>query len=302
MSVPSQLMKIIDEELSAGSAHFGDIGTPNIAFQDYVWTIVCKHLGDSPPGPVAIEFARKLYLRDLYLACGCVLKNERAWQVLDSSYRKFVADLVRFCYRNGTDAEEVADSVLVSLYLPDRSGRSRIASYDGRSSLATWLRVIVINRAINEKHNKRINQNEIMPDLPDHSALASIELSLRAERYKNPLKDSVSRAFQELTSRERLMLLWRYEENFQLGEIAHLLGIHQSNVTRQLIRLQARIKERITAILSSRHHLSDLAIQECMTDIVENPCHAISLVSLIKDAPKPAAAAALVARAQGRRS
>jgi RNA polymerase sigma-70 factor, ECF subfamily len=280
----------VAEEFSHGQAHYGDINLSPDAFQTHVWAIVCKHLG-TPPRETAIPaFVDKLYFRDLYLACGCVQRSENAWKALDSFYRRFVTDLVRFCYRKGTDAEEVADAVLVSLYLPDRSGRHRIASYDGRSSLATWLRVIVVNRAINERHTTTTANAEIVPDMPDRFALLSMELILRAGRYKHVLADSITSACQELTARDRLLLLWRYEENLQLGEIARLLGIHQSNVTRQLVRLQARLRENVIAILSSKYRMSSSAIQECLADIVENPQHTLSIVNLIKNTPKPSVA------------
>jgi len=193
---------------------------------------------------------------------------------------------VRFCYRHGTDNEEVADSVLVSLCLPDRSGCQRIASYDGRSSLATWLRVIVVNRAINHSNERRVASDEIVTDIPDSRAIVNIESALRAGRYAKALTESLAQAFQTLTARERLMLLWRYEDNLQLGEIAKLLGIHQSNVTRQLLRLQARLRETVIQALASQHHLVSSAIQECLSDITENPHLSISLSDLMKDTPK----------------
>jgi len=201
---------------------------------------------------------------------------------------------VRFCYRHGTDNEEVADSVLVNLCLPDRSGNQRIASYDGRSSLATWLRVIVINRAINDRNERKVVNDENVKDVPDSRAIVNIELAVRAGRYATALADSLAQAFQMLTGRERLMLLWRYEDNLQLGEIAKLLGIHQSNVTRQLLRLQARLRENVIQALASQHHLGSSAIQECLSDITENPHLSISLASLMKAPPKLVSAAQAV--------
>jgi RNA polymerase sigma-70 factor len=284
MSLNSCFDQFIGDEFASGREHYGDVGLTPSEFVAYVSMIACKYLGVSPPDTAAIEFLKKLYMRDLYLVCGCDHENGRAWQVLDTSYRKFVTDLVRFCYRNGTDAEEVADSVLVSLYLHDRSGHHRISSYDGRSSLGTWLRVIVINRAINEKQSGRMVITGTIPDIPDDLALPNIELALRAGRYTHLLRDSLTCAFKELSARERLMLFWRYEENRQLGEIARLLGVHQSNVTRQLIKVQDRLRSHVTAILAAKHGLSDSAIQECLADMVENPQNTISLVNLIREA------------------
>ena len=124
----------------------------------------------------------------------------------------------------------------------------------------------------------------VMPDAP---ALANIELTVRAERYGTALEDSLALACRELTPRERLMLLWRYQDGLQLGQIAGLLGIHQSNVTRQLERMQTKLRDDVIAILSSKHGLSRLAIQECLEDIVENPRHEISILDFVRTMQDP---------------
>jgi len=281
-----QFADALADNFHAGRLHYGDIDVSLELFACYVRSISCKHLKDCADEPTLLEFAQKLYLRDLYLTCGCVNKSERAWEAFDLRYRRFVMDLVRFCYRHGTDNEEVADSVLVSLCLPDRSGRERIASYDGRSSLATWLRVIVINRAINDRNERKIVNDEKLTDIPDSRATVNIEFAVRAGRYSKALTESLTYAFQKLTARERLMLLWRYEDNLQLGEIAKLLAIHQSNVTRQLVRLQARLRENVVQALTLEHHLDPSAVQECLADIMDNPNFSISLARLVKEAPK----------------
>src|ERR1700752_2478892 len=147
---PDYFAAVVSDGFCLGQDYYGDIDVTLHLLVEYVWSIACRHLDGSLDESVGTTFIRRLYLRDLYLACGCVHKSEKAWAVLDVRYRKFVTDLVRFSYRHGSDNEEIADALLISLYLNDRSGRQRIASYDGRSSLATWLRVIVINRAIND--------------------------------------------------------------------------------------------------------------------------------------------------------
>jgi RNA polymerase sigma-70 factor, ECF subfamily len=275
----------IAENFRDGKTHYGDIDLSPDSFVGYVWCISCKHLKDCSDDFVVADFARKLYLRDLYLTCGCVNKSEKAWRTFDLRYRRFVTDLVRFCFRHGTDNEEVADSVVVNLCLPDRSGRQRIASYDGRSSLATWLRVMVINRAINDRNERKPVNDENITDIPDSRAILNIESTVHAGRYSKALADSLSYAFEALAPRERLMLFWRYEDNLQLGEIAKLLGIHQSNVTRQISRLQTRLREGVIQALSSQHHLGPPAICECLTDVVENPQISISLAKLMKERP-----------------
>ena len=288
MPAPVHFAATVSDDFWLGQSYYGEIDVSLDLFVDYVWGIVCRQLDGSVDRAMVTAFAKKLYLRDLYLASGCVHKSEKAWASLDHRYRKFVTDLVRFCYRHGDDNEEIADSILVSLYLNDRSGRQRIASYDGRSSMATWLRVIVINRAINDRHEKRLVNDEIVADVPDDRALTNLESTLRAQRYGNLLSDSLAQALQEITEKERLMLLWRYEQNLQLGEIARLMGIHQANVTRQMLRLQAKLRESVVQRLTTQHRMSASAIEECLSDVVDNPQISIPLMALIKAVPKPA--------------
>jgi len=291
MPAPPYFVAIVPESFAAGHAYYGDVGITQELFGDYIWDIICRHVNGSSEEYTQMDFARRLYLRDLYLACGCVDKQERAWTAFDARYRRFITDLVRFCYRHGTDNEEIADSVLVSLFLNDRSGRQRIASYDGRSSLATWLRVIVTNRAINDRNERKLATDEGVVDVPDGRALINLESSLRAQRYGSILTESLAEALGEITEKERLMLLWRYEQNLQLGQIARLMGIHQANVTRQMLRLQTKLRETVVQRLAMQYRLSRSAIEECLAEVVDNPQLSIPLMALIKAVPKPAARA-----------
>ena len=74
-------------------------------------------------------FASKLYLNDLYLACGCAYNSEGAWTAFDARYRRFITNLVRFCHRHGTDTEEIADlswSACTFRTVPVASGSPRM--------------------------------------------------------------------------------------------------------------------------------------------------------------------------------
>ena len=287
-----------------GRTRFGDLGLPLHTLSQRIRATIKKHLGISPPPPQEVEFARSLHGGDLYLATACaqhspgMMNSENgstdpenaggAWQVLVTTYKEFICDLLRFFYSTSFEAQDLADSILADLFLPDRSGTSRIASYDGRSSLSAWLRVVVCNRAINARRSSAtVETAGIQTEIPDASALESIELTVLARRYGAALSDSLKSACSRLTPRERLILLWRYEDGLQLGQIAPLLGLHQSNVTRQLERMQGELRQEVVSILGQKHGLSRSAIEECIQDIVENPRHGVSILDLIKAKAEP---------------
>ena len=85
----------------------------------------------------------------------------------------------------------------------------------------------------------------------------------------------------ELTDRERLLLLLRYENGLQLGQIGRLLGLHQANITRQLGRVQAKIRQSFESTLIHKYKLGQAAIDECLSEIAENPAY--SILALIKN-------------------
>jgi RNA polymerase sigma-70 factor (ECF subfamily) len=296
----TKLEAIIAKAYSEGRDRFGDLGLDLPIFAKRIDSIIRKYLGESPSMAAIIGFVKGLHCSDLYLASACALYSpggpkpnaissadetgSLAWKVFETTYKGYIRSLARFFHRGGFIADDVADNILADLFLPEHSGVSRIASYSGRSSLSTWLRVIVCNRAINALRSSHVTQNlEMPPDPADEVSLNTVELALRAQRYGPMLEDSFAAACQTLTPHQRLILLCRYEQGLQLGQIGRLLGIHQSNVTRQLERLQSRLRSEVIAILSSKHGLSPLAIQECFSDIVNNPVHSLSILDVIKN-------------------
>jgi RNA polymerase sigma-70 factor len=292
---------IIASAYFKGHARFGDLGLDLTTFAERINSIVRKYLGSSPSKSAVVAFVKGLHASDLYLATACArhgpggdLAYQKgvpaedasvAWKVFETTYKSYIHSLARFFYRSGFIADDLADNILADLFLPERSGISRIASFSGRSSLSTWLRVVVCNRAINAlRSSSHVAQTkEVQPEIPDEPSLTTVESTLRARRYGPALEDSFALACQTLTSRQRLMLLWRYEQNLQLGQIGRLLGIHQSNVTRQIERMQSQLRKEVIRLLSTKHGLSRLAIEECLKDIVENPIHSLSILDVIKN-------------------
>lgn len=304
MLLQDELAPIIATAYAEGQVRFGDLGIALPIYAARIGAVLQKHLGQSPVRDHAISFVKALHGRDLYLATACaqcipgVPEAEpeggltdgasMAWKTLETTYKGLICDLVRFFYRTSFAAQDLADNIIADLYLPDRSGRSRIASYDGRSSFGTWLRVVICNRAINaQRCSASTKSTDLKQDVPDAPAWANIELTILARRYSAALEDSLTLSCHELSPRERLMLLWRYQDGLQLGQIAQLLGIHQSNVTRQLERMQAKLRDRVTEILSAKHGLSKHAIQECLESIVDNPRRHLSILDFVKALHNP---------------
>ena len=152
----------------------------------------------------------------------------------------------------------------------------------GAAHYPPGLRVILINRMTNARRAKSYSQTDLIEaNTPEKPAVISIDRIVRTKRYGSYLADAVREACCKLGPQERLLLLWRYEDGLQLQQIARLLGIHQSNVTRRLERLYRKLREWILQSLTVTHGLSQNVIEECVQDLVEDSEEMLSILDCI---------------------
>ncbi len=278
----SQVDGVVAAMFAEAIAFHGDLGLTPDAWAARIAGILQKCGRDSADAATAM-FVERLHGRDLYLATSCAARCDSAWRRFAGLYQKHITELVRCLARNPLQAADVGDTLLVDLFLPDRSGQSRIASYDGRSSLATWLHVIVTHRVANERARKwnTVERPGDMPEVPDSSPLGELEAQLRSERYHGVLNAALREVCSRLSGHERQMLVWRYQRGLLLEQIASRLALHTSTVCRQLERLQHRIRKDVSATLSRSYGLNADAITECLDDLVERRRLTVPLLRLI---------------------
>jgi len=304
-AVPEQLFgRVLDcsewHDLAAvlynGAAQYhGDLEITLQRFCDKLLHTADKSLPPAASWQQRVEFLTRQHTRDLYLAVACGQGSEAGWQRFASLYQKYLHDVLHHLAAIRQVGVEVVDNIIIDLCLPDRSGERRIASYDGRSSLATWLRVILSNRIINEGQRKC---NAACPldssnDVVDTSALPKLDTDLKLNRYEELIRDCLRAACVPLSEKEKLMLLWRFDEELQLGEIAKFLGVHQSTITRSLERTTRCLYKRFVANLSATHNLGQAAIDECISVLMDSSTLSISILALLREGdplPRPNAA------------
>lgn len=116
--------------------------------------VIDKHVGPNAFPADRLSFLRTLHTDDLYLALACANPTESAWRCFAAAYQKLINKVARQVSPTSGAGHELAGNVLGDLFMPGRSGRRRIESFDGQQSLSVWLRVIVTRRAINARQVK----------------------------------------------------------------------------------------------------------------------------------------------------
>ena len=221
-----------------------------------------------------LKLLNSLYTTDLYLSLACAQAGDAAWRRFLTVYEKRILQFAIFITGHRDVGHDLADNVITDLFLPDTTGKSRIASYDGRRALIVWLRAVVSHQASKQRELK-CNHFERVEDVTNCIASATLETTIVAHRYAAAINDSFEIAAASLTQYERNLLLLRYDQAVHVKEIARALAVHSSTVTRQLQQAERKLGKRIIRVLATKHQFGPAAIKECLSDIVENPLHSL---------------------------
>jgi len=188
-------------------------------------------------------FFRALCVSDLVLAHACAHGNERAWEHFVSRYRQALTRAAISITGSETLGRDLADQLYAELYgLTTRNGERRcpLASYRGRGSLMGWLRTTLAQRHVD--HHRRTRREEPLEEV-DAPAADISPTPAPAELSK--LEVAVTSALRLLDSEEQYLLAAYYLDEQTLLEIARVLHVHESTVSRKLQRAAQSIRKQV---------------------------------------------------------
>jgi RNA polymerase sigma-70 factor (ECF subfamily) len=195
----------------------------------------------SDPAP----WLRLLSLDDLYLAQACALHDERAWTECSALHFGFMREFAGRFLR-GADAVEVTDRVIADLW-----EKRKLAGYQGRSSLRTWLGTVVANAAI--QAGKAIKRREAATEREAAAAARVPAASPDDREAARVLAEVAAGAIRLLPADEKLLLLLHYEQDLSLEQIAPLLATSKATLSRRLKRLREEIRTSIERAARERY-------------------------------------------------
>ena len=214
------------------------------------------------------RFLDSLHVTDLALAIGCRDGDADAWRHLVSTYRAPVDAFARVVLGNSSRASEIADSLWADLYglrSSDGARRSPLQHYGGRSSLMSWMRVVVTRLEADQWRATR--RTEALDDERDGNSgeFESGNASPDPDRARliDALERSLNEALNALSPDDRLRLSYYYVQDLTLAQTAALIGEHESSVSRNLARARTAIRDHVTRTLRREYRFSDDQIEQC---------------------------------------
>ena len=198
-------------------------------------------------------FFLSLRIDELALARACAAGSNPAWEIFLTRYReKLYLSALRIA-REDSAARELADTLYADLYGTNtRDGQrvSKLASYTGRGSLEGWLRTVLAQEYVN-----RYRKTKRYVSLDEESE-EGIQFRAPEAEPTPPADDRLAQATDEtlaaLSAEERTILSAYYLDGRTLAEIARMLGVHESTISRKLDKLAKSLRKQIVAGLGRR--------------------------------------------------
>jgi RNA polymerase sigma factor (sigma-70 family) len=238
--------------------------------------------------PGCLSQSQQLHHEDLFLALACVEGDRIAWACFAEEYLPLLRRYAMQACRSCDASEDLAHDIMTALLgdgmgavespeNPPQPGGSpeapqhpaaqgKLQSFNGRGSLAGWLRAAVSHAAIDRfrRGRKQVSLDELLDQgnlggLADNHAAGGAE---NLDAHWGPvLASALEGEISSLDARDRLLISLYYFQGVSLKAIGRQFGVHEATASRWLERLRSGIRKRVEHELRKRHGLSarDLA-------------------------------------------
>ncbi len=201
--------------------------------------------------PELRTFLLSLRVDELALARACAAGHDSAWELFLTRFREKLYLSALRIVREDSAAHELADNLYADLYgTTTREGQrvSKLASYTGRGSLEGWLRTVLAQEYVNRyRRTKRlVSLDEESEDGVQFQA-PNPEPAIAVDKRLSQATDA---ALAQLPAEDRVVLGAYYLDGRTLAEIARMLGVHESTISRKLDKLAKSLRKQILAALT----------------------------------------------------
>jgi RNA polymerase sigma-70 factor, ECF subfamily len=232
-------------------------GSEKLGLTLEAFTVILCEIGEKHGPSASAHELRTLLLTlridELALARACAAGHNSAWEIFLTRFREKLYQSALRIAREDSAARELADTLYADLYgtnLRDGQRVSKLASYTGRGSLEGWLRTVLAQEYVNRyRRTKRLVSLE--EESEDGTQFPSPEPEATSSADPR-LTQATDEALALLPAEDRTILAAYYLDGRTLAEIARMLRVHESTISRKVDKLAKSLRKQILAGLSRR--------------------------------------------------
>jgi RNA polymerase sigma-70 factor, ECF subfamily len=252
---PSSVIQAVINDLLTdlhSKAGCDQIGLTRQNFAEILVEVGTRYSASASPNELRTFFL-SLRVDELALARACASVNNSAWEIFLTRFReKLYLSALRIA-REDSAARDLADTLYADLYgTTTRDGRrvSKLASYTGRGSLEGWLRTVLAQEYVN-----RYRRTKRLVSLDEESEEGVQFQAPQPEPQRvadHRLAQATDEVLAQLSAEDRTVLSAYYLDGRTLADIARLMGVHESTISRKLDKLAKSLRKQILGALTRR--------------------------------------------------
>jgi RNA polymerase sigma factor (sigma-70 family) len=215
-------------------------------------------------------------LAEVALAVALEDMNPKAAAIFEQRYMP----RVRTCARqiSGARGEDLVENFAAALVMPRQNAPPKIRSFQGRTSLMKWLRVVVTNVCLSQLRQKHLVALDAAPEV---EAIRAPNFPPEDRKCLEILSPAVAAAVGRLDPADRLLIKLVLLDDTPQHRVARSLGIHSGNVTRRKQKIMDTLWNGIRCAQRERHVQADF--RDCMESVVagSDPLLTCELATLV---------------------
>ena len=204
----------------------------------------------------------RMHHEDLFLAIACSRDDRVAWEHFADDFLPLLRNFAAQACRDPAEGEDIAQEITAKLL----NDKKKLAGYNGRGSLAAWLRVAVSHAAVDRF--RRQSRQTSLEALEENGVPAAITDPGKQEdeetldsHWGAVVSEIANDCLRSLPARDRLLLRLYYLEGVPLRDIALHYGIHEATAYRWLDRMRKDIRKHVERELRRKHGLRPSEMQ-----------------------------------------
>jgi len=213
--------------------------------------VAAKYLPSEATQSEVRAFLLTLRVDELALARACAAGDNSAWDIFLTRYREKLYHYALRITREDSAARDLADSLYAELYgTTTREGEriSKLASFTGRGSLEGWLRTVLAQEFVN-RYRRAKRLVSLDEEIEEGAQFVAPQPEPDSSVDSRRLESLTDAALAALPSEDRFVLAAYYLDGRPLAEVARILRVHESTISRKVNKLAKSLRKKILAAM-----------------------------------------------------
>jgi RNA polymerase sigma-70 factor, ECF subfamily len=200
------------------------------------------------PASVALSQVQSV---DLYLACACAMRDQRAILEFERRFLSQVATYVQRLDRSPAFADDVRQHLAEDLLVGRSEAGPGLARYSGRGPLSAFVRLASVRTA---RYLMRVRRRHVpmgpMAEAP--GSTDDLELELLKRQYAAEFHEAFAAAIAALSPEIRAALKMHFLDGMTMDAIAAMYRVNKSTVSRWITRARHQLFAEARQALAER--------------------------------------------------